>query len=83
LAERRAERLAFRPKVAKLAANRRLHDLVQRKLLKRLSPEQVAAALRRELAACLRTGRALRPTGHNSSPIPCSNGDAVAARKKM
>ena len=89
LAQRRAERLASRPKVAKLAGNRRLHDLVQRKLLERLSPEQVAAALRREfpdnrdmwvsheaiyqsiyvqgrgalrreLAVCLRTGRALR-----------------------
>jgi len=89
LAQRRAERLAARPKVAKLAANRRLHDLVQGKLLERLSPEQVAAALRREfpdnrdmwvspeaiyqsiyvqgrgalrreLAVCLRTGRALR-----------------------
>ena len=89
LAQRRAERLASRPKVAKLASNRPLHDLVQRKLLERLSPEQVAAALRREfpdnrdmwvsheaiyqsiyvqgrgalrreLAVCLRTGRALR-----------------------
>lgn len=89
LAQRRAERLASRPKVAKLAANQRLHDLVQGKLLERLSPEQVAAALRREfsdnrdmrvshetiyqsiyvqgrgalrreLAVCLRTGRALR-----------------------
>jgi transposase, IS30 family len=89
LAQRRAERLASRPKVAKLAANQRLRDLVQRKLLERLSPEQVAAALRREfpdnrdmwvsheaiyqsiyvqgrgalrreLAVCWRTGRALR-----------------------
>jgi transposase, IS30 family len=89
LAQRRAERLASRPKVAKLAANQRRRDLVQRKLLERLSPEQVAAALRREfpdnrdmwvsheaiyqsiyvqgrgalrreLAVCLRTGRALR-----------------------
>jgi transposase, IS30 family len=89
VAQRRAERLASRPKVAKLASNRPLHDLVQRKLLERLSPEQVAAALRREfpdnrdmwvsheaiyqsiyvqgrgalrreLAVCLRTGRALR-----------------------
>ena len=47
LAERRAERLASRPKVAKLAANRRLHDLVQGKLHERLSPEQVAGLLRR------------------------------------
>ena len=89
LAQRRAERLASRPKVAKLATNRPLHDLVQGKLQERLSPEQVAAALRREfpdnrdmwvsheaiyqsiyvqgrgalrrdLAVCLRTGRALR-----------------------
>jgi IS30 family transposase len=89
LAQRRAERLASRPKVAKLAANRPLHDLVQRKLQERLSPEQVAGllrrsfpdnrdmwvshetiyqsiyvqgrgALRRDLAVCLRTGRALR-----------------------
>jgi IS30 family transposase len=89
LAQRRAERLASRPKAAKLATSRPLHDLVQRKLLQRLSPEQVAAflrrkfpenramwvshetiyqsiyvqgrgALRRELAACLRTGRQLR-----------------------
>ncbi len=89
LAQRRAERLASRPKVAKLATNRRLRDLVQGQLQQRLSPEQVAAflrcrfpdnrdmwvshetiyqsiyvqgrgALRRELAVCLRTGRALR-----------------------
>ncbi len=89
LAQRRAERLASRPKVAKLAAQRPLHDLVQRKLHERHSPEQVAGllrrtfpdnremwvshetiyqsiyvqgrgALRRELAVCLRTGRALR-----------------------
>lgn len=89
LAQRRAERRASRPKAAKLAANRPLHDLVQRKLHERLSPEQVAGllrrtfpdnrdmwvshetiyqsiyvqgrgALRRELAVCLRTGRALR-----------------------
>ncbi len=89
LAQRRAERLASRPKLAKLASNRRLQHLVQSKLHERLSPEQVAAelrrefphnremwvshkaiyqsiyvqgrgALRRELAVCLRTGRALR-----------------------
>lgn len=89
LAQRRAERHARRPKPAKLATNRALHDLVQAKLQERLSPEQVAAALRREfpdnremwvsheaiyqaiyvqsrgalrreLAVCLRTGRALR-----------------------
>jgi IS30 family transposase len=89
LAQRRAERRARRPKPAKLASNQPLRQLVQRKLLARLSPEQVAAALRREfsdnrdmwvspeaiyqsiyvqgrgalrreLAVCLRTGRALR-----------------------
>ncbi len=89
IAQRRAERRARRPKPAKLATNRALHDLVQGKLQERLSPEQVAAALRREfpdnrdmwvsheaiyqsiyvqgrgalrreLALCLRTGRALR-----------------------
>ncbi|HEV2012264.1 MAG TPA: IS30 family transposase [Candidatus Dormibacteraeota bacterium] len=94
LAQRRAERMASRPKAAKLATNRPLHDLVQHKLHERLSPEQVAAwlrrefahnrdmwvshetiyqsiyvqgrgALRRELAACLRTGRALRHPRRN------------------
>src|SRR5712691_9845091 len=47
LAQRRAERLASRPKAAKLAINRELRDLVQRQLLQRLSPEQVAGFLRR------------------------------------
>ncbi len=89
LARQRAERLAGRPKPAKLAAPSRLRELVQAKLRERLSPQQVAAelrtefpdqpelwvsheaiyqaiyvqgrgALRRELAVCLRTGRALR-----------------------
>ncbi len=88
-AQRRAERLAARPKPAKLAQQPRLRELVQAKLRERLSPQQVAAelrrefpdqpemwvsheaiyqsiyvqgrgALRRELAVCLRTGRALR-----------------------
>jgi IS30 family transposase len=95
LAQRRAERLASRPKLAKLATNRRLRDLVQGQLQRRLSPEQVAAflrrrfpdnrdmwvshetiyqsiyvqgrgALRRELAVCLRTGRALRHPRRNA-----------------
>ncbi|HVH65777.1 MAG TPA: IS30 family transposase [Candidatus Acidoferrum sp.] len=48
LAQRRAEHAAKRPKPAKLATNRRLHDLVQAKMCDRLSPEQVAAALHRE-----------------------------------
>ena len=94
LAQRRAERLASRPKAAKLATNWRLRDLVQGQLQQRLSPEQVAAflrrrfpdnrdmwvshetiyqsiyvqgrgALRRELAVCLRTGRALRHPRRN------------------
>ena len=88
-AHARAERLARRPKLAKLASNLALRHLVQAKLTARRSPEQVAAelkrqfpnqpemwvshetiyqsiyiqgrgALRRELAVCLRTGRALR-----------------------
>jgi IS30 family transposase len=88
-AQARAERRARRPKPAKLATNPGLRDLVQDKLTGRLSPEQVAAqlkrefpdqremwvshetiyqsiyvqgrgGLRRELAVCLRTGRALR-----------------------
>ena len=75
--------------MARLARNQRLHDVVQAKLLEKLSPAQIAAslreefplepemwvsdeaiyqsiyvqgrgALRRELAVCLRTGRALR-----------------------
>jgi transposase, IS30 family len=89
LAQERAERRAARPKVAKLAVNSELGELVQFKLKERLSPEQISAelreefpdrpemwvsheaiyqsiyvqgrgALRRELAICLRTGRALR-----------------------
>lgn len=89
LAQKRAEQLSARPKVAKLASQSRLRELVQAKLLLRLSPQQIAirlrreypqqsemwvshetiyrsiyvqgrGALRRELARCLRTGRALR-----------------------
>jgi len=89
LAQERAKRLASRPKTAKLATNAVLRDLVQAKLVKKLSPEQISrqlrkqfpddpemqvshetiyqsiyvqgrGALRRELAVCLRTGRALR-----------------------
>jgi len=83
------KRLASRPKTAKLAKNAQLRDLVQAKLVEKLSPEQISrqlrrqfpddaemrvshetiyqsiyvqgrGALRRELAVCLRTGRALR-----------------------
>jgi len=83
------KRLASRPKTAKLAKNPQLRELVQAKLMEKLSPEQIArelrqqfpdeaemqvshetiyqsiyvqgrGALRRELAVCLRTGRALR-----------------------
>ena len=89
LAQKRAEELTARPKLAKLATNRALREVVQAKLLLRLSPEQIAiwlrrefpeqpemwvshetiyrsiyvqarGALRRELAASLRTGRSLR-----------------------
>lgn len=89
LAQRRADARARRPKMAKLATNKQLRELVQAKLTARRSPEQIAAqlkrefpsqpemwvshetiylsiyvqgrgALKRELAACLRTGRALR-----------------------
>ena len=102
-AQRRAERLAARPKPAKLAQHPRLRALVQAKLMARLSPQQVAAdlraefadqpelwvspetiyqsiyvqgrgALRRELAVCLRTGRALRrphrPASERRTRIP-------------
>lgn len=89
LAQERMRRLASRPKTAKLAKNAQLRELVQAKLLEKLSPEQISrelrqlfpddaemqvshetiyqsiyvqgrGALRRELAVCLRTGRALR-----------------------
>lgn len=89
VAQERAKRLAARPKTAKLAENAVLRELVQAKLMKKLSPEQISrqlrkqfpddpemwvshetiyqsiyvqgrGALRRELALCLRTGRALR-----------------------
>ncbi len=88
-AQERMKRLASRPKTAKLAKNARLRELVQAKLMEKLSPEQISrelrqqfpddaemqvshetiyqsiyvqgrGALRRELAVCLRTGRALR-----------------------
>jgi transposase, IS30 family len=88
-ADAAARQRARRPKPAKLAANPRLRQRVQDGLLKRWSPQQIAAtlkrelpdqpeqwvstetiyqsiyvqgrgALRRELARCLRTGRALR-----------------------
>jgi IS30 family transposase len=89
VAQERGKRLASRPKTAKLAKNPVLRDLVQAKLMKKLSPEQISrqlrkqfpddaemqvshetiyqsiyvqgrGALRRELAICLRTGRAMR-----------------------
>jgi transposase, IS30 family len=88
-AQERMKRLRSRPKTAKLAKNAQLRELVQTKLLEKLSPEQISrelrqlfpddaemqvshetiyqsiyvqgrGALRRELAVCLRTGRALR-----------------------
>lgn len=102
-AQGRAERLARRPKPAKLAQDPALRARVQAKLKERLSPQQIAAelrtefpdqpeqwvsheaiyqaiyvqgrgALRRELAVCLRTGRALRrprrPSDARRSRIP-------------
>ena len=89
VAHMRAQKRLARPKMAKLAANERLHDEVQTRLKAKKSPEQIQnrlrldfpddlemrvshetiyqsiyvqgrGALRRELAACLRTGRALR-----------------------
>ena len=89
LAQRRADKASRRPKPAKLATNIPLREIVQAKLIEKLSPEQIAAelrcefpddaemwvshetiyqsiyvqgrgALRRELAICLRTGRAVR-----------------------
>ncbi len=88
-AQERAKLLASRPKTAKLVKNPLLRELVQAKLVKKLSPEQISrqlrkqfpddaemrvshetiyqsiyvqgrGALRRELAICLRTGRAMR-----------------------
>jgi IS30 family transposase len=96
LAQKRADLRAGRPKPAKLASSPLLRQLVQAKLIDRLSPEQIAAqlrrqfadqpemwvsheaiyqsiyvqgrgALRRELAVCLRTGRALRKPHRQSS----------------
>ena len=48
LAQQRADLMATRPKPAKLATNRLLRELVQAKLKEQLSPEQIAAQLRRE-----------------------------------
>jgi len=89
VAQEKATLRASRPKTAKLVKNPVLRELVQAKLMKKLSPEQISrqlrkqfpgdaemqvshetiyqsiyvqgrGALRRELAICLRTGRALR-----------------------
>jgi len=88
-AQSRADRLARRPKTAKLATNPTLRQRVEDGLVQLWSPQQIAArlreefpddaemhvshetiyqslyvqgrgALRRELAVCLRTGRAIR-----------------------
>jgi len=88
-AQRRAEIRRCRPKGGKIAANDKLRDFIQEKLLRRWSPEQIShvlkdlfptspemhvshetiyqalyvqgrGELRRELAKCLRTGRAMR-----------------------
>jgi transposase, IS30 family len=95
IAQERAKRRASRPKTAKLVTNPVLRELVQAKLVKKLSPEQISrhlrkqfpedpemqvshetiyqsiyvqgrGALRRELAICLRTGRAMRRPHRNS-----------------
>jgi transposase, IS30 family len=47
-AHERAQRLAARPKTAKLATNAALRELVQAKLLKKLSPEQISRQLRKQ-----------------------------------
>ena len=89
MADRRAQRLALRPKQAKLASCRRLRSVVERKLEALWSPAQISGwlaeqypndpemqvshetiyqslfvqsrgALKKELHACLRTGRAMR-----------------------
>ena len=89
VAEDKAQQRARRPKTAKLVACPEVRAIVQQRLRRRWSPEQIAAtlkqdypsrpemwvshetiyqslyvqgrgALRRELAVCLRTGRALR-----------------------
>jgi transposase, IS30 family len=98
LAQLRSETRARRPKTGKLARNPRLGGEVQRLLIKRYSPEQIAGRLaaiypdspemqvshetiykalyvqgrgelRRELAQCLRTGRALRKPRNRRSDI--------------
>src|SRR5207253_87221 len=95
VAHENAKLRASRPKTAKLVTNRMLRELVQAKLVKKLSPEQISrhlrkqfpddaemqvshetiyqsiyvqgrGALRRELAICLRTGRAMRRPHRNS-----------------
>jgi IS30 family transposase len=48
LAQHKAELRARRPKPSKLASNPQLHELVQTKLLEKLSPEQIAVELRQE-----------------------------------
>jgi transposase, IS30 family len=48
LAQRRADWMAARPKLAKLASNPKLRDLVQAKLWEKLSPRQIARELRLE-----------------------------------
>ena len=96
-AELRRDRRARRPRTAKLARNRRLRARVEELLAMHWSPQQIAAALRREhpcdremwvshetiyqslfvqgrgalrreLAACLRTGRARRKPRGRARP---------------
>jgi len=49
-AQARAERMARRPKLAKLKTNASLRQVVQAKLTSRLSPKQIAVELRQEFA---------------------------------
>src|SRR4051812_8093 len=49
-AQERAKRLASRPKTAKLAKNPVLRELVQAKLMKKLSPEQISRQLRKQFS---------------------------------
>jgi IS30 family transposase len=48
LAQHKAEQRARRPKPSKIAANPRLAEVVQAKLIDKLSPEQIAVELRQE-----------------------------------
>jgi IS30 family transposase len=63
-AQAKAEVGARRPKPGKLAVNVPLHSLVKAGLMRRWSPQQIS----RELARCLRSGRALRRPQRRTDP---------------